>query len=219
MKYAAVINNVHEVTLWGSAKLNFWKEHLKNFDFYPYVENRKAVIIISAINSKFKGIKFSELSVSLKISFAQNGKGDDGFYLFQAYNNVRLFSFIERKIFKTPYYTGKIILNNNIPPKLTLTANGLVILEFEMGNKKTLNEVKVEQHEFKILLPGNGEKNYFHANLEGMTYSFNFTPNDKIIINENAEGVWKLLKESGYTPLTWKIRNDSIHRKTKTFTR
>jgi len=219
MKYAAVIDNVHEVTILGSAKLNFWKAYLKNFDFYPFVDNRKGVIIISAINSKFKGIRFSELSISLKISFAENGKSNDGFYMLQAYNSNRFFTIVEQKYFKTPYIHGKIILNNIIPPKIKLVAKDITLLEIEMGDNKTLNGVKHEQDEFNIVLPGNLEKNCFKANLEGQTFSFDFTSNDKFILNENAGGAWNLIRESAFKPLMWKIRNNAVHKKSKTFKR
>lgn len=217
MKYAAVIDNVHEVTILGSAKLNFWREYLKNYYFYPFAENRKTVIIISAIKSKYKGIRFSELSVSLKISSVQNGKNNDGFYMLQAYNSNRFFTIVEQKYFKTPYIHGKIILNDIIPPKIKLIAEDITLLEIEMGDNKTLNGVKHEQDEFNILLPGNFEKNCFKANLEGQTFSFDFSSNDKLLIHDNAGGVWNMLRESGFKPLIWKIRNNAIHRKSKTF--
>ena len=219
MKYAAIIDNVHEVALWGKANLIYWKNYLKTFDFCPYNENDSASVIISALNSKFKGIKFSEFSASLKISFSKEGSTDDGYYLIQAYNSIRFFSWVERKIYKTPYYPGKIFLNNTIPAKLTLESGGSKLLESGMESDRTLIEEKQELLDCKIFIPGNGGRNYFHASLGGLTDTFNFTSGDTFIIAENAGGVWKLLIESDFTPIRWKIRNNAFHKKSKTFKR
>jgi len=219
MKYAAIIDKVHEVTLWGKASFDFWRNFLKGCDLFPYNDNDNAVVVISAINSKFKGIKFSELSVSIKVSYSENGSTDDGFYLIRAYNSIRFFAWVERNIFKTPYYTGKIILNNAVPAKLELTSGGTKRLEFEMENNNACMEEKFEQLEFKVSLPDNGERKYFYASIEGITETYNFSRGDIFKIADNAGGVWEMLKESGFLPLTWYIRKSAIHKKSKTFKR
>ena len=58
IQYAANLYNVREVTLHGTADLSFWQAVLDAEGLLPYHEAGKAVLLLSAIDAKWRGFKF-----------------------------------------------------------------------------------------------------------------------------------------------------------------
>lgn len=67
IKYVAEVEDVREVTLIANADLSYWRDHLRNSGFVPYVDNGKAELMISSADLKWKSMRSQEVSVSVKI--------------------------------------------------------------------------------------------------------------------------------------------------------
>ena len=64
-KYPVEISPVREVTLVGTADLSFWTDRLRTEKLRPADHDGQAQLYISAVASRFKGIPFREVSISI----------------------------------------------------------------------------------------------------------------------------------------------------------
>jgi hypothetical protein len=62
-KYIAVLPHVREIALFGTADLAFWKDRLAEDDWFPLDFGGQARVLISAIESRFLGVRFGEISI------------------------------------------------------------------------------------------------------------------------------------------------------------
>src|SRR4029079_4652040 len=93
--FAADIQPVREVSLLGSAGLNFWKQRCENEGLTPIEREGKAQLLIIAAAMRFKRIRFRELSFSVLVRREQK----EAAFLVHAFNTVRFFAFVERSLF------------------------------------------------------------------------------------------------------------------------
>ncbi len=217
IKYAAALNNVREVTLYGEADLSFWKEALRKQGFFPYQEGDKAILMLSAIDAKWRGFKFREFVIAVGVCYNQNGTSLDGYYLSHAFNSSKLFAFSERMFFGTPYSQADIQLENKLPAVIKLydSRGGLLHAEMAVPDAPPI----VEELEWKgpIFLPNMRGK--FFAILAGETAIYPFSPEaDRFEIKPRSRyEIFRQLIDSGFTGSVWSLRSSSRHAKSKTY--
>jgi hypothetical protein len=119
IKYVAEVSPVKEVTLHGLADLSFWQEQLAAEGLTPLAQDGKAQLFISATEARFKGIRFRECLIGIHVQRV-NAEPDDmpAMFLLHAWNSLRLFAWIERTLFGTPYYPGQIKVEPKQPTQL-----------------------------------------------------------------------------------------------------
>lgn len=108
IKWAARLPHVRDVTLFGTAALDYWKRRLEPARLTPVDDDGRARVMVVAADSRFLGISFREISISIAVNPLESMPGGAAATLIQAYNSVRLFAFCERKLFHTPYLHGQV---------------------------------------------------------------------------------------------------------------
>lgn len=74
VKWTAHLHAVHEVSLVGSANLDFWQERLAGEEVTPVDRDGRAMIAIVSAAGKFAGVRFREVLASLE--YIELGKQD-----------------------------------------------------------------------------------------------------------------------------------------------
>ena len=218
-KYAADIDNVKEVTLHGTADLSFWEAVLQKENLFPYHEADKAVLLLSAIDAKWRGVKFREFVIAVGVCLNENGTSMDGYYLPHAFNSSKLLAFSERTFFRTPYFQGNIQLENRLPASIKLQDRTEVLLHAEMATPDVPPIVKYLEWQGPIFLPNNRGK--FLAVLAGEAEIYPFSPKtDKFETKPSGyHRIFQQLIESNFVGKTWSLRSSSRHAKSKTYKR
>lgn len=219
VKYVADIQPVREVTLLGSADLDFWKQRLESEGLTPIDRGGKAQLLVIAAAMKFKVIRFAELSFSV---LAQHG-GQEGAYLIHAFNTVRFFAFVERNLFSAPYYRGDVQLDVGPRPfaRVADAAGGSFNMEMASPPRQPAS-IGDAGWEGPVLLPRAGRKKgaarkYFLAKIRGETKRYPFISDDRIAIQPSARSpIFQWLIDSGFAGREWSIRESARHSKSKT---
>ena len=92
VKWAAELAHVREVSLVGTADLDFWKDRVLKEQLLPAESDSQAQLLIIAADSKYLGVRFRALSVSVVVSPPEEGTWQDAAYLVRAFNSCRLFA-------------------------------------------------------------------------------------------------------------------------------
>jgi hypothetical protein len=223
IKYAAEIDNVREVILTGRASLSFWKELLSPKGLYPADYDGYAEITISATDLKWKAIKFNEFVVNIAVSGEENSSPLTGYYLIQGFNSVRLLALSERLFFSTPYYWGKIFIQDRVPLEIILKLNEETVFKAGMISETIEHTSGPEEWTGPIFLPteSKSRKRYFIASLSGETkrYTFSIMENTLSINTVREYPVFSWLTQSDYEPLEWRVRDNALHKKSRTYRR
>jgi hypothetical protein len=227
IKYAAQLSHVREVSLRGTADLEYWAERLRGEKLVPTEERGRAQILVIAADSKFMGIRFTELSFSVFATamngHATNGSGGEGAYLLRAFNSVRFFAFCERALFKTPYYHGTTRVQAEVPAAVELTVGGRVVYRAAMQASGGASQRAPAQSgpggwSGPIYLPG--RERLFFATISGHTETYPFGANDTLLLQPSPESqVLQALVDSHFQPCEWSLRGDASHAKSKTYRR
>ena len=217
--YAADIGDVKEVTLHGTADLSFWEAVLHKESLFPYHQADQVVLLLSAIDAKWRGFKFRELVIAVGICLNDSGMSLDGYYLPYAFNSSKLLAFSERVFFQTPYFQGDIQLENEPPASIKLQDRTDVLLNAEMSVQDTSPIIEYQEWKGPIFLPDNRGK--FFAILAGETESYPFLPaTDRFELKPSARHrIFQQLLESNFVGKTWSLRSSSRHAKSKTYKR
>ncbi|MCG9134440.1 hypothetical protein J5I95_22475 [Candidatus Poribacteria bacterium] len=217
IQYAADLYNVKEVTLHGTADLSFWEGVLRKENLFPYCEADKAVLLLSAIDAKWRGFRFKEFVIAVGICFDENGTSLDGYYLPHAFNSSKLLVFSERVFFKTPYFRGNIRLENKLPASLRVQDRNEVLLHARMSIPGTPPIVEYLEWEGPIFLPNNRGK--FFAVLAGEAEMYPFSSEtDRFEIKPSARHqIFQQLIDSDFAGSVWSLRSNSRHAKSKTY--
>jgi hypothetical protein len=226
--YIAEITQVREVVLRGTADLAYWAEHLRSVNLFPAESGGQAQVVISTIASKYLGIRFRELCIAVLVRRQDPGAGPDGLYLAQAYNSSRLFAFIERRCFATPYRHGKIDVEASLPATMRLIVKGetLVTAEMAAGTAPTRAPVRSgdECWEGPIYLPGASGATvpgrWFRARLAGHLQAYPFLPADVLTLRPAPDHpILRCLVDSRFTGTEWAVRPDGVHARSRTLDR
>jgi hypothetical protein len=222
IKYVAEIRSVREVSLLGTADLAFWKDRLKNESLFPTARDGKAQLLIGATDAKFKGIRFREFTISLFVSKSEDATDRDGVFLVLAYNSLRLFAWVERTFFSTPYYFGKVQVLTDRPVCMEVRDRGEIAMRAEMSAGNSPVRSAEDGWSGPVFLPRKSAcGKLFYARIGGYTDTYPFLPEqDTLTINPlpNSE-VMRRLVESGFSATEWAVRSDAKHAKSKTYDR
>jgi hypothetical protein len=210
MEYTTIIEPVMEVTLAGTAEDSLWQDLFRKEEMTARNPDGQVEILLSAVDSKFKGIQFQELSISVQV-------GENRYFLAHAYNSIGLFALAERKFFQTPYYPGKITVD---PRRITLHDGSKPLFEATLPASASLIAEQPECHELLIHLPKNlrqspNQPHFFHARLEGNTTIYSGQTASLNIVAHQS--IWELLKASNFRLQEWRVRPAARHSKSKTY--
>src|ERR1700684_3828126 len=92
---------VREVTLLGAADIAYWADRLRPERLTPAEADGRAGVMLAAISSRFFGVRFRELSLSVLVRPPEVGDGRNAAFLVHAFNTSRFFAFCERVFFST----------------------------------------------------------------------------------------------------------------------
>ena len=225
IKWAAKLDHVREVSLLGTADLEFWKRWLQNDDLVPLADGGKAQILIIAADSKYMGMPFRELSFSVLVSDTQ--KDVDAAYLIHAFNSSRLLAFCEQVLFSTPYSHGNVRVSTFQPVSVELRtkAGCLFHAELQTGQREPHCPEEVGW-ECRIYLPSHrGARQdrckLFFARIRGKTTTYDFLPSQDLLTVSSSinSDVLQALCDSHFVARRWMIREDATHAKSKTYKR
>ncbi len=217
IQYAADLYNVKEVTLHGTADLSFWEAVLRKENLLPYQEAGRAVLLLSAIDAKWRGFKFREFVIAVAVCNIEDGTRLDGYYLPYAFNSSKFLTFSERVFFRSPYFHGNIRLENKLPASIKLQDRTEVLLHARMSIPGTPPVVEYLEWEGPIFLPNNRGK-YFLV-LAGEADLYPFSPEtDQFELKPSARHqIFQQLIDSNFVGSVWSLRNKSRHAKSKTY--
>lgn len=215
--YISTITGVREVALTGTADLASWSARLRAVNLVPYNDNGRASLLLTAIEARFRGIPFREMSVSVVVS-DDGGANVGGAYLAHAFNSSRLLAFAERAFFRTPYHLAVLTATEQLPARIGVSASGRGLFEARMGAKTTPIRREDPVFEGPIYLPGGEE--VFYAHLSGSAEIYPFDSGDSLTINPHPDApIFAQLVESGFAGSEWMVRSDAIHARSKTYKR
>ncbi|MBZ0297491.1 MAG: hypothetical protein K8L99_33345 [Anaerolineae bacterium] len=212
IKYATVIEPVFEVTLSGIANAHIWRDYLRQEGYENGNTADEIDITISAVDSRFKGIRFQEFSISLKIH-------ENRYFLANAYNSIALFAFAERTFFRTPYYKGDIEVYAD---RLCLGYNGQRLFEASLAAQAPLLTSVHHCEDLFVALPKHLRKkplqpHFFYARLEGLTEVYSGNDVAIQIMPRQEDRMMTLLEASQFQVNDWHIRRNARHSKSKTY--
>jgi len=222
-RYPTVVRPVDDVALIGSADLGPWREALERAGVYAFrVEADRVEIQLFAASTRFKGVRFRELSLSISVSRDPAGGSRDGVYLATAVDSVRFFAWVERTFFKTPYEHGRVALEVGLEggagPRISASTKGGARLEAAAACDDRERGPGDDRWEGPIHLPprpGKADVRCFFGRIEGASTAFAFDPRvDRCDIEPGDNGALSDLAASGFEPLRWQVRTGAVHART-----
>ncbi|NTU62652.1 MAG: hypothetical protein HGB05_04450 [Chloroflexi bacterium] len=195
-KFIVEVQHVKEVTLAAEADLAYWQVRLQNERVFPFNQQGKAALVISATELHSMGRRTREVTIGLIVSERPSADTPDALYLMQAFNSLRSFAWIERTFFATPYDLSRIQVDEHVPVKVRLEDRAGLILNLQMKTNNAPATLRDEMWQGKIYLP-QAEK-YFVAKLGGRTEDYPFLPDaDTLqVFARNEHPVFQWLLES-----------------------
>lgn len=230
-KFHVVVSPVREVSLVGTANLGYWRDKLARHNLHPSEADRRATMMLSACEARFKGIRFRELSVSVFVAREPGSPSRDGVLLLRAFNSIRFFAWIERTFFVTPYYFQQIALSPSVPAFLRLGDAQQPVIEAAMGDRpasepQKLNAATLGDWQGPIFLPNlrdasNPASRLFFASLTGECQALAFdAARDRFCLGPPAsDPIVPLLTAAEFEPREWILRTAATHGKSKTIRR
>lgn len=214
-EYATVVKPVLEVTLICQGYVAPWQRLLTNEEITLPSNQDKVEIILSAVESRYMGVKFRELSCSLRIDETQ-------VFLIHAFNSHSLFAFAERTFFRTPYYHGNLEVRSH---HIRLTNQGKTVLDASLPETESVSHSQEESNQWQIWLPSALRKqptipHYFNAKLEGYTRYYEMDPQHPVLfMGAGLPPALQPLGESEIIVEKWLVRDRARHSKSQTFMR
>jgi hypothetical protein len=225
VKYIADIEPVHEVSIVGSAEAEFWSRRLAAIGLTPSIVDGRAQVVLSAMASQFRGIRFRELCISVIAKVRGAESSGEALFLLQAFNSSRLFTFCERVFFSTPYLHARLEVSVNGLASVDLSEGATTLLRarFSSETRKPLR-TSHDCFEGPIFLPPSSppdvrELKFFRARIAGATTVWTFDP-ARDVVEFPAEGghdVFQPLHDSGFAVREWHLRPKANHARSKTF--
>jgi hypothetical protein len=224
VKYIAVVKGAREVTLIGSAEYDYWAARLLSDNLEPESRNGRAEVILSAVQLKWMGVSFREFSVSISVHDRVE-PSIDGIYLVSAFSTSRMFAFIEKHHFRTPYCHSNIDVSVQAPWSLQLFDGVNPVIKSERHDAGDVESCD-ETWEVRIFLP-NGARGskpsdkLLFARLSGATQmaSFSAASDSLNLTPSNQHAVVQSLVDSGFTGTEWRVRSNATHARSKTYRR
>lgn len=220
VKFVAELEGVREVSLTGTAELEYWRRQLTPAGLVPLEREGQAQVLIVAADATFRGLRFQEMSFSV-LAARSDDVGTHGALLVQAFNSRRFFAFCERWWFKTPYHFGQVSLSVNLPLSLSLAIGDQTVLAASMH--VPVNDLAIASAcvDWPIYLPRHGGKRArkFFARIRGETVFFPFQSglDSWSLVSSPRANVLAQLLDSGFAPREWIVRYNAYHAKSKTY--
>ncbi len=219
IKYVVNVPHVQEVSLFGAADVDFWREQLKPEGLAPRADTGRAELTLIAARMQWMGVWFSELSISIALSPAAPARA----FLLYAFNSIPWFAWAERTFFQTPYYPGQTQLETRAPARMGLSIAGAMSLSAAMTETRAPTWSGMETWEGGILLPrrfsrtARAEK-VFHARLQGATEIYPFASTDSLSLAPTSSApILQQLQASHFTGTEWHLRAEATHAKSETY--
>ena len=223
IRYVADLAGVRDVTLRGTADLQYWERTLGP-RMRPLSTDGVAHILVIAADERFHGIRFQEVSFSVLLEGDPADDGAERAFLFAAFNSRRLFAASERFLFSTPYSHAVIQIELE-PPLIEISVGGEVAFRARAGLQsgtegRAVTFVDTPWHGAVFLPTGNGpsaqgEAKYFMALVSGAGRSVPFTAADQVSLDGDLP-FCGALRASQYTGVSWLMRADARHAKSAT---
>lgn len=216
-KFIVTVQHVKEVTLAAEADLAYWQERLKGTRVFPFNQQGKAALAISATELHSMGRRSNEVTIGLFVSERPAADAPDALYVVQAFNSLRSFAWIERMFFATPYDLARIQVDEHVPVKMRLEDRAGVMLNAQMKTNAAPVTTPDELWQGKIYLPPQADK-YFVAQLGGQTEIYPFLPDADTLqfFDREKYPVFQWLRESNLVAKEWRLRGDAVHARSKT---
>jgi hypothetical protein len=227
VKYVAQVSPVREVAVLGTADLDYWREPLARAELCPHDEGGRVPLMIGATDTRFMGVRFRELTVTV---FCRDRRGTlpDGVFLAQAFNSVRWFAWVERNIFSTPYDHGVAEVTIEPAASFQLTIGGAVTLRATMSadpaSQRATTHSASDGFAGPVYLPARkpgARLSWFYADIVGETDTFPFDPaHDSLSLHPTAgQPLIQSLVDSRFTASQWAVRSSATHKKSKSYRR
>lgn len=227
-KFDVIVSPVREVSLLGRADLRYWQERLKVHRLHPTEVDGRAEMMLSSCEARFRGVRFREFLAAVFVTAKPGRRDRDGVLLLRAFNSLRFFAWVERTMFRTPYYPGRVSLSPEFPAFMRLGDEATPIVEVAMSaaNDRTLPAASPDGWEGPIFLPDLNDDavesaRLFYGSLTGDTHTMSFDPIRDVfrLGNSQSDPVVSPLVESGFEPHEWILRAAGRHGKSKTIRR
>lgn len=205
IEYVTIVEPVLEVTLIGTADRAVWAPH---FDLGARTAD-PVTVVLSAVETIYMGVRFRELSLSLLLDDAKG-------ILVHAFNSSRVFAFIERQMFHTPYYYAAISVTAR---HIHLATQGQPLLDARLPDTAPVERSADECREWQLTLPTT-KPQYFYARLEGHTEYYACAGSTVQGFDHPAmPPAFTYLQQSNFRLHTWSVRTTARHSKSKTYSR
>lgn len=218
--YVAVIDNVGEITLRGTADYDFWAARLKSEGLVPVAEQGRAKLLVSATIGRYNGIRFRELCFLVEAKLVVGNGEVVGCYMPHAFNSVRLYAWIERTFFSCPYHYAKASATLGPPVEMTLTEGSQRCFEARLVETAAAVPSAIDGWQGPIFLPTARQPQLFFAKLRGATEVYPFSEADTLRIEPQPR--WPILAclaESDFRGSEWHLRRSARHAKSQTVSR
>jgi hypothetical protein len=218
IKYIATVNGVRDITLLGSADHGYWSDRLAGEKLVSRNVNGRAEIWICAAQLKWMGIRFVELSVSIRVE----GEGND-VYLIAAFNTSRMFAYCERTFFHTPYEHASVDIDSASLQSFRLK-NGAAVAMSAIRAPAPTTISNDDSWEGRIYLPPKAhtgdQRLCFYARLSGRSDISSFDAASDMCRLKAAPDfpVVQQLIDSDFRGAEWRTRTSAVHARSKTYT-
>ncbi len=225
IRFAAELKHVREVTLMGSARFDYWRRRLDPEGLYPTQQNGRAQLLIISADARFHGVRFRELSVSVRVSMTDTGQPESGAFLLSAFNSQRFFALVERLWFATPYRHGAVELSPELPAYVQCVCDAALVFRAQMGEGGQQSRAPLLEQEDgwegPVFLPSRGRRRgrVFYAVVRGTTRTYRFDPHqDQLEIHAHDQApIFAELLESDFMAEQWALRLDAVHARSPSY--
>jgi hypothetical protein len=231
VRYVAEPTHVREVTLQGSADLSYWRSRLMNEELAPAEHGGKAKILIVAASMTYMGIRFTELSISVRVTARETPAHVNAVFLIHAFNSSRMLALTERAFFRTPYSYGDCRVSTSSPVSIRLIKDRQALFQAVMSAapsaaNRAPSRQGDESWEGPIFLPTGSRLpasrgRVFFGRLKGYARVYPFMPETDLvsIMPSPHADVLQALIDSEFIGEEWMIREDGTHARSRTYRR
>lgn len=221
-RFIVEVQHVTEVSVTGQADLSFWQARLSSHGLFPFTTTGQADVVLSATALSSMGRHTNEFTIGVPASERPAADAFDGMYLVQAFNSSRLFAWIERSFFSTPYSLGHIQLDDGVPARISLADQSGPLIDVRQMPGAVLQHGQDEDWQGFIYLPRRGNDRresgkHFVARLAGFTKVYAADATTVVLVPRPQWPALQWLRDSRWTPTAWRIRHDAVHARSRTF--
>ncbi len=223
--YHVTVQPVEEVSLLGTVERSCLEDIFFSHRLTPIMIGDGVGLMVSAASARFMGKPFRELSFSVLVRDEAGIATGDGVFMLHAFNSSRLFAWVERTFFRTPYYSGDLAVSARGTPSVRLKRDERVLLDARPGlsNRMPIRS-QDDGWEGPIHLwkrAGGDSRRLFFARLWGHTRVYIFDP--EVDIFDMSGGIDELpfrwMRDGRFQPREWHIREAAVHSRSKTILR